>query len=179
MSPTLEDKKGVVVPGRWGRGEELRVHTMGCGKKFEKPTVLTDSQLSSISYYACPHCMSRLDITVVGEKIRISRQPSTHGFFESPAKLRSFLWWVEPASPDTMLPDECLICPKYSQCNLRNSWGEKHLDGFVVKAEILRGSSFLQIVFNLYLGMTNKYPLCWCRGLCGTLRLAKLKRQKS
>jgi len=120
MSPTLEDKKGVVVPRTRGGGEELRCPYDGCGKKFEKPTVLTDfSTIPRSSYYACPHCMSRLDITVVGEKIRDIKATEYPRVFESPAKCAHFFGGLNPLPPDTMLPDECLICPKVLQCNLR------------------------------------------------------------
>ena len=50
--------------------ERLKCPYDGCGKSFDKPTVLTDS--SSVlreSYYACPYCNSKIDIHMEGMKI--------------------------------------------------------------------------------------------------------------
>ena len=103
-----------------GHGERLRCPYKGCERTFEKPTVLTDlSTVPRESYYACPFCMSKIDI--VTEKMRVVNVKAA-GYpakvFDSPAKCAHFSGLLG-AMPDGMLPDECLVCPKVLQCDMR------------------------------------------------------------
>ncbi len=99
-------------------GEHLQCPYKGCEKEFDKPTVLTD--LSSIprqSYYACPFCMSKIDVVTEGTRIvdiKPVDYPAT--VFESPAKCAHFSGQVGFGGGVT---DECLICPKVLQCDRR------------------------------------------------------------
>ena len=103
-----------------GGDEKLRCPYDGCGKKFDKPTVLTDgSTLPRSSYYACPHCMSRLDITTEGLKIKDIKATDYHRVFESPAKCAHFFGNLNALPTEAPRSDECLICPKVLQCNIR------------------------------------------------------------
>ena len=99
--------------------EHLRCPYNGCGKKFEKPTMLTDtSQIPRESYYACPFCMSKIDIVTQGLKVvgvKAVEYPPT--VFDSPAKCAHFSGLLGVASGP--LPDECLVCPKVLQCDAR------------------------------------------------------------
>jgi DNA-directed RNA polymerase subunit RPC12/RpoP len=111
---------GVSILRGHGGDEKLRCPYDGCGKKFEKPTVLTDfSTVPRSSYYACPHCMSRLDITMDGMKIKEIKPTDYPRVFDSPAKCAHFFGSINAFPADAQLPDECLICPKVLQCNLR------------------------------------------------------------
>ena len=106
--------------GRGDREEKLRCPYDGCGKKFEKPTVLTDgSTVPRSSFYACPHCMSKLDIKMDGMKIKEIKPTDYHMVFDSPAKCAHFFGYLHAFPVDAPLPDECLICPKVLQCNIR------------------------------------------------------------
>jgi len=50
--------------------EKLKCPYKGCEKSFDKPTVLTDSSsMPRVTYYACPYCMSKLDIIVENMKL--------------------------------------------------------------------------------------------------------------
>ncbi len=100
--------------------DQLRCPYKGCQKTFDKPTLLTDqSRVPRESYYACPFCMSKIDIVTENMKVvgvKAVDYPAT--VFESPAKCAHFsgvLGGVE-GSP---LPDECLVCPKVLQCDVR------------------------------------------------------------
>ena len=105
---------------RGGGDEKLRCPYDGCGKKFDKPTVLTDgSTLPRTSYYACPHCMSRLDITTEGLKIKDIKATDYHRVFDSPAKCAHFFGNLNALPTEAPRSDECLICPKVLQCNIR------------------------------------------------------------
>jgi len=100
--------------------EKLRCPYKGCEKAFEKPTVLTDmSTIPRQSYYACPHCMSKLDITIDNMKITSVKPTEYPKVFESPAKCAHFSGLLNMRPNDAPLPEECLLCPKVLQCNLR------------------------------------------------------------
>ena len=90
----------------------------GCEKTFDKPTLLTDqTKIPRESYYACPFCMSRIDIVTENMRVvnvKASDLPAT--VFESPAKCAHFSGTLNPGGA---LPDECLVCPKVLQCTLR------------------------------------------------------------
>jgi hypothetical protein len=99
--------------------DKMKCPYKGCEKAFDKPTVLTDhSSLPRQSYYACPFCMSKIDIVtekmqVVGVKA-VDYPPTV---FESPAKCAHFTGLLGINSGP--LPDECLVCPKVLQCDAR------------------------------------------------------------
>ena len=100
--------------------EHLKCPYEGCGKPFEKPTVLTDpSTVPRSSFYACPHCNSRLDITMEGMKVKSVKATDYPKVLDSPAKCANFFGSLHAVPEGATLPDECLICPKVLQCNLR------------------------------------------------------------
>ena len=100
--------------------EKLRCPYKGCEKPFEKPSVLTDtSTIPRQSYYACPHCMSKLDITLDNMKIVDVKPAEYPKVFESPAKCAHFSSLLNPLPHDAPLPEECLLCPKVLQCSIR------------------------------------------------------------
>ena len=100
--------------------EKLRCPYKGCEKSFEKPTVLTDnSTIPRQSYYACPYCMSKLDIVTEGLKVVDVRATEYPTVFDSPAKCAHFSGLLNTLPSDAPLPDECLVCPKVLQCNIR------------------------------------------------------------
>jgi DNA-directed RNA polymerase subunit RPC12/RpoP len=99
--------------------EKLRCPYKGCEKKFDKPTVLDTSTIPRQSYYACPYCMSKLDIITEGTKVVDVRATEYPTVFDSPAKCAHFSGLMNSLPPDAPLPDECLVCPKVLQCNLR------------------------------------------------------------
>ena len=97
----------------------MRCPYKGCEKEFEKPTLLTDqSKIPRESYYACPFCMSKIDIVTQNMKVvdvKAVDYPAT--VFESPAKCAHFSGSL--GAPGSALPDECLVCPKVLQCDVR------------------------------------------------------------
>jgi hypothetical protein len=100
--------------------EKLKCPYKGCEKTFEKPTVLTDAfSIPRQSYYACPHCMSKLDITLENMKIVGVKPAEYPKVFESPAKCAHFSSLLNPLPHDAPLPEECLLCPKVLQCSIR------------------------------------------------------------
>jgi DNA-directed RNA polymerase subunit RPC12/RpoP len=100
--------------------EKLKCPYKGCEKHFDKPTVLTDS--SSIprqTYYACPYCMSKLDITVNNLKIVSVKSTEYPKVLDSPAKCARFFGFLNTIPREAPIPDECLICPKVLQCTMK------------------------------------------------------------
>ena len=104
-----------------GHSEKLRCPYKGCEKTFEKPTVLTEGPgFPRESYFACPFCMSKIDIVTDNMRVvdvRAAEYPSK--VFESPAKCAHFSSAFSARPGDAPLPDECLVCPKVLQCDAR------------------------------------------------------------
>jgi hypothetical protein len=100
--------------------DKLRCPYKGCEKQFDKPTVITDSSvIPRQEHYACPYCMSKLDITTDNSKI-ISIKPTEYPtVFDSPAKCAHFSGLLHAPGGSILSQDECLICPKVMQCNIR------------------------------------------------------------
>jgi uncharacterized Zn-finger protein len=100
--------------------ERLQCPYKGCEKKFDKPTVITDtSVIPRETHYACPYCMSRLEIVTENTKI-INVKPTEYPrVFDSPAKCANFSGPLSAPGGSIFAQDECLICPKVLQCNIR------------------------------------------------------------
>ena len=100
--------------------EKLKCPYKGCEKTFDKPTVITDtSVIPRETHYACPYCMSKLDILTENTKI-ISVKPTEYPtVFDSPAKCAHFSGLLHAPGESMLIQDECLICPKVLQCNIR------------------------------------------------------------
>ena len=100
--------------------EKLKCPYTGCGKSFDKPTVLTDaSTIPRQSYYACPYCMSKIDILTENMKI-VSVKPTDYPkVFETPAKCTHYFGFLNTIPKDGGIPDDCLVCPKVLQCSIR------------------------------------------------------------
>ena len=101
--------------------EKLKCPYKGCEKQFDKPTVITDtSVIPRQTHYACPYCMSQLEIVTENAKI-ISIKPTEYPtVFDSPAKCAHFSGLLNAPGGSMFTQDECLICPKVLQCNVRN-----------------------------------------------------------
>jgi uncharacterized Zn-finger protein len=100
--------------------EKLRCPYKGCQKTFAKPTVVTDmSTIPRQSFFACPYCMSKIDIVAENTKVVDVRPTEYPTVFDSPAKCAHFSGLLDTVPPDAPLPDECLICPKVLQCTIR------------------------------------------------------------
>jgi hypothetical protein len=63
--------------------------------------------------------MSKIDIAVENMKIVGIKPTEYPTVFDSPAKCAHFSEFLNALPPNALLPDECLICPKVLQCNIR------------------------------------------------------------
>jgi hypothetical protein len=99
-------------------GDKLQCPYKGCEKHFDRPTMITDdSVIPRQTHYACPFCMSRLELETAKEKIVGVRATEYPTVFDSPAKCAHFSGLLN--TPKGSMSDECLICPKVLQCNNR------------------------------------------------------------
>lgn len=100
--------------------EKLQCPYKGCEKRFEKPTVITDtSVIPRETHYACPYCMSKLDIVTQNNKIVSIKATEYPTVFDSPAKCAHFSGLLNAPPESVLTQDECLVCPKVLQCNMR------------------------------------------------------------
>ena len=100
--------------------EKLKCPYKGCEKTFDKPTVITDnSVLPRQTHYACPYCMSK--VTLITEKNKVIEvKPNEYPtVFDSPAKCAHYSSLLHAPGQSFLSQDECLICPKVLQCNIR------------------------------------------------------------
>ena len=99
---------------------KLKCPYKGCGKSFDRPAVLTDSStFPRRSNYACPHCMSKIDLKVEKMKVVHISPLEYPKVFESPAKCANYTGFLHATLADRPVPDECLICPKVLQCSIK------------------------------------------------------------
>lgn len=74
-----------------------------CGKVFQKVLMLTDlSKSSKETYYACPHCLTKVEIVVKEE--------------EPPLECPYYFGFLKTLPKKTSVPDECLTCLKIMEC---------------------------------------------------------------
>jgi hypothetical protein len=97
--------------------DKLQCPYKGCEKHFDRPTMITDdSVMPRQTHFACPFCMSRLELDTAKDKIVGVRATEYPIVLDSPAKCAHFSGLLN-TPPGTS--DECLICPKVLQCNNR------------------------------------------------------------
>jgi len=96
-----------------------------CGKRFEKPIVLTDTtKIMRETYYACPHCHCKLEMSV--DKTNgsvISIEPTHNPVDIAPAHCKHHFGYLKVLEESAQIPDECAVCPKVMQCFVKKSQG--------------------------------------------------------
>jgi len=91
-----------------------------CGKGFMKPLQLTDpSRILRETYYACPHCQSKLDIRV--EDLHVICVEKCEGGENAltPTSCPHNFGHLKTLHENAPIPDECLTCPRIMQCSIR------------------------------------------------------------
>jgi len=92
-----------------------------CRREFDKLIVLVDDfdRMVRETYYACPHCKSRVDILVTGEDaFRFS--PSEEDIPPSTSICPYYFGYLSSFSKDSRIPEECLTCTRIAKCMTRN-----------------------------------------------------------
>jgi len=103
-----------------GHEQKLQCPYKGCEKLFDKPTVITDTNtIPRQTHFACPYCMSKLTLITEKNKILEVKPTEYPTVFDSPAKFAHYSSLLHMPGETMLTQDECLICPKVLQCNIR------------------------------------------------------------
>lgn len=93
-----------------------------CRKRFEKPIVLTDStKILRETYYACPHCHSKVDLSVDKKKGTVSIEVTSNPVELAPVDCKHYFGYLKDQGEHTQIPDECAVCPKAMLCFVKKS----------------------------------------------------------
>jgi len=130
------------------KSEDLVCPYTKCGQPFKQPVMVTDcSKLPRETYYACPHCMLRLELlfegsgkdnlghvqakAIDGEGTLISQlevkdkhrrlgEAVSNPQATRPSKsCRHFLGYLRSLPREFDIPDECTVCPNIMQCYVK------------------------------------------------------------
>jgi len=89
-----------------------------CRKTFRKPLMLTDSsKIPRETYYACPHCLSKVDVTIDDAEnvhklsIKASERNELAGLIECP----HHIGYLKNLPKDS-IPEKCFTCANLMQC---------------------------------------------------------------
>jgi len=109
-----------VSPFHIHHNAKLKCPYSGCGKEFERPTIMTDSStMPRQTFYVCPHCQSKIDIKTENLKVVGIKAIEYGKVFDSPAKCAHYNSFLNAVSFDMAIPDDCLVCPKILQCGIK------------------------------------------------------------
>ena len=89
-----------------------------CRKEIEKPVMLTDfSRTPRETYYACPHCLTKVDVVVKDRSLdSVSLETSESAPEKAPSECSYRFGHLKTLTKDAAIPDGCLTCPKLLQC---------------------------------------------------------------
>lgn len=95
-----------------------------CGKEFKQPVLLSsEADLTRETYYACPHCHSKLDLVLTDAKnlsaIEVIAATDTKAHVckeEKPESCSNYIGYLKTLPDDISIPEKCLTCPKIVLC---------------------------------------------------------------
>jgi len=89
-----------------------------CKKEFDKPLVLTDfSKTPRETYYACPHCLTKVDVVVGDRKLdSVSLETSGRPVEKTPPECPFQFGYLKTLPKEAIIPDGCLTCPRLLKC---------------------------------------------------------------
>lgn len=89
-----------------------------CKREFERPLVLTDfSRMPRETYYACPHCLTKVDVLVKSQSLdSVSLETSRNAPEKTPSECHYQFGYLKTLPREATIPDGCLTCPKLLQC---------------------------------------------------------------
>jgi len=99
-----------------------------CGRVVSTPVRLTDLSRRPVeeTYYACPFCLSRLDVEEVTEHLE-SQEPSqeeksmVEKVEDNVSNCTYEFGYLGSRPKDSVIPDECLICPRILKCMVKST----------------------------------------------------------
>lgn len=92
-----------------------------CKKEFEKALMLTDfSRTPRETYYACPHCLTKVEVVAEDQKLdSISVETTGSPVEKAPTECARHFGYLEALPKEATIPDECLTCSKLLQCTVK------------------------------------------------------------
>jgi len=89
-----------------------------CRKEFERPVMLTDfSKVPRETYYACPHCLTKVDVMARDRGMdKVSVGSSERASEKTPSECGFRFGYLKSLPRDAAVPDGCLTCSKLLQC---------------------------------------------------------------
>jgi len=88
-----------------------------CKKEFERPLMLTDfSRMPRETYYACPHCLTKVDVVVKDRLSAVSLETSGSAPEKTPSECQYQFGYLKTLPRHATIPDGCLTCSKLLQC---------------------------------------------------------------
>lgn len=95
-----------------------------CNRTFSKPILATLSSCRQVqTYYACPHCLTKIAKTKnpkgkrgKGDLSTVEKVGKAASMLESDVECKHFLGYLKKRPKDTSIPDECLLCEKMIEC---------------------------------------------------------------
>lgn len=90
-----------------------------CGKAFNKLAMLVDdSGMIRETYYACPHCKSRVDLKVNSKALQFSRKGKDVS--PSASNCPYYFGYLSLFCNGGVVPETCLTCSKITRCMTEN-----------------------------------------------------------
>lgn len=97
-----------------------------CHETFQKPLLAADSSGGRVHvYYACPRCLSKVDVKECRRIGEGGESHSGHAVVEKDRKVvgeqasvgcKHFLGYLRKRPKNTPIPDECLTCERMVEC---------------------------------------------------------------
>jgi len=97
-----------------------------CGENFQKPLLATlSSSGTSQVYYACPRCLTKVDLVQVKKTEELPRIQRENPKMEMPSDKNQncpqFFGYLGKRARDVPIPDGCLTCGKMVECLVRQT----------------------------------------------------------
>jgi len=91
-----------------------------CGKTYKEPILVTNlsSNTQEKTYYACPHCLSKVNIQekkTQSQKNTVDEEKEKEEDSPTPTCPYHF-GYLKNKPKNASIPDECLTCPKMIKC---------------------------------------------------------------
>jgi DNA-directed RNA polymerase subunit RPC12/RpoP len=104
-------------------GNDLVCPYETCGKEFKQPILLTDEAEQHETYYACPHCHSKVDLILQNAKdlstVKVVASIDVKAYIckeERPENCLHYIGYLRILPENHSLPEGCLTCPKVMLC---------------------------------------------------------------
>ena len=92
-----------------------------CRKKFDQLIMLVDhTKVPRETYYACPHCKSRIDVVFDKESLKF-RNKSASIRREKHSSCPHYFGYLKLFTRGAQIPEECLTCKRLTECMAKES----------------------------------------------------------